>query len=90
MQTEKACLPNLTEERNEQTSAAKIFEAGWLGEGRKFLLSGGVRHISEPKKLKDLERAKMKLCQTKEHKPASNFYNCTYVRKSSVSALVLR
>ncbi len=40
--------------------------------------------------VKDLERAKMKLCQTKEHKPASNFYNCTYVRKSSVSALVLR
>ncbi len=36
------------------------------------------------------KRAKMKFCQTKEHKPASNFYNWTYVQKSSVSALVLR
>ncbi len=32
--------------------------------------------------VKDLERAKMKFCQTKEHKPASIFYNCTYMSKS--------
>ncbi len=54
---------------------------GEKNSGRLRRICGVPKVLHTQLDLKDLERSKMKFCQTKEHKPGYNFYNIVHVPK---------